>query len=56
MFNRFKEFLKSVVEASGKYDSLEHYIVAHKPVDIHDVDRLEREFERLQSGRTYHYF
>jgi hypothetical protein len=56
MFEAFKEFLRSIVASSGRYETMEQYIVAHKPVDIHDIDRLEREFEYLQAGRTYHYF
>ena len=58
MLNSFIEFLKNITASQNKHDTLEHYIIAHNPVDIYDIDRLEREYyDRLQArNRNFHYY
>jgi hypothetical protein len=58
MFKTILETLKNIFHAPTTYSSLEAYIVAGNPQDIHDIDRLEREFYRRQSNNmgSYNYF
>ena len=35
--------------------SLEEYIVSNNPVDVHDVERLERQYAVLQKQNTFNY-
>ena len=50
-------FFKSIFSSPTEYDTLEAYIVAGNPQDVHDVDRLERQFyerRRRQSIMFFH--
>ena len=35
--------------------SLEEYIVSNDPQDVHDVERLERQYDVLQKQKTFNY-
>lgn len=35
--------------------SLEEYIVSNDPQDVHDVERLERQYAVLQSQKVFNY-
>jgi hypothetical protein len=41
----FKQF------QSKRVSSLEHFIISHHPKDIVDVERLMREYDRIQQRR-----
>jgi hypothetical protein len=35
--------------------SLEEYIVSNDPQDVHDVERLERQYAQLQARKVFNY-
>jgi len=35
--------------------SLEEYIVSNDPQDVHDVERLERQYAQLQARKAFNY-
>jgi hypothetical protein len=53
MLDSIKNFFKQLQQPEH-HNNLEAYIVSHNPQTIHDVDRLEQEFDRLQS--RFHFF
>jgi len=52
MLDSIKNFFKQLQQPEH-YNNLEAYIISNNPQTIHDVDRLEREFDRLQNNQQF---
>lgn len=57
MFNYFISSIMDMFKNIDYYPTAEAYIVAHNPQDIHDVDRLQRQYDEMikrQYTNFYH--
>lgn len=52
MFDSIKKFFQQLQQPEH-HNNLEAYIVSHNPQTIHDVDRLEQEYDRLQGRQSF---
>ena len=52
MLDKIKNFFQQLTQPEHHND-LEAYIISHNPQTIYDIDRLEKEFDRLQNNRFY---
>ena len=56
MFATIIKFFRNIFTMPTVHDSLEAYIVAGNPQDVHDVDRLEREFYESRRKQSIMFF
>jgi hypothetical protein len=56
MFKDFILAIKHMFRELDHYPSAEAYIVSHSPQDIHDVDRLQRQYDEMIRRRYTNFY